>query len=129
MNYDSIDDYDDLSTHDQYQRALDAGMDGEKALRSISPRSRDNARSPMQWSSDKYAGFSETTPWLQPNTNYHEVNVEQQRTNPASILNYYKKMIQLRKQKEYRSVLVNGEFSPLYETVENVVAYQRTGNG
>ncbi|WP_066196200.1 glycoside hydrolase family 13 protein [Gracilibacillus timonensis] len=128
VHFNSIDDYDDISTHDHFQRALNAGFKEEEALRLISPRSRDNARTPMQWSNSKYAGFSEVTPWLKVNSNYQNVNVDQQLNDPKSILNYYKKMIELRKQKKYCSVLVYGEFSPLFENMKNIVAYQRTNN-
>ena len=73
---DSIEDYDDINTKDQYRTALEAGCTEEEALDACIRYSRDNARTPMQWSHEKEAGFTTGKPWLKVNPNYTEINVE-----------------------------------------------------
>ena len=125
VDYETIDTFDDLSTHDHYQRALDNGYSEEEAFRLITPRSRDNSRSPMQWNDEKNSGFSDMTPWLPVNGNYQEVNVEKEKAKETSIYRYYQKMIALRKNDCYRDTLVYGVFKPLMAEVTNLVAYER----
>lgn len=93
----SIDKVDDISALDQYQVCLDAGLTPEEALKVISIYSRDNARTPVQWNSDKNAGFTDGTPWLMVNPNYTAINVAAQEKDPDSILSFYKELIALRK--------------------------------
>ncbi|MGO2082243.1 alpha-glucosidase [Vagococcus sp.] len=125
VDYESIDVFDDLSTHDHFQRALAYGHEEAKAFELISPRSRDNARSPMQWNNEQYAGFSTVEPWLPVKKDYPEINVAKELKTENSILNFYKKMIRLRKETMYQETLVYGEFKPLFETISNLVAYER----
>lgn len=112
---DSIDQYDDISTKDQYEEALKAGLSEEEALKICQRFSRDNARTPMQWSEEEEAGFTTGKPWLFINPNYKEINVKAEEEDADSILNYYKKLIALRKSKEYIHTFTYGTFLPVYE--------------
>ena len=107
-----ISEYDDISTLDQYNEALRAGCTKEKALECCYENSRDNARTPMQWSAEKNAGFSDETPWLALNPNYTEINVEEQEHRADSVLSYYRKLVALRKDPEYPETFTYGRFIP-----------------
>ncbi|MCI8508942.1 MAG: alpha-glucosidase [Lachnospiraceae bacterium] len=120
-----ISEYDDLDTHNQYERALSAGLTKEEALEVCYKYSRDNARTPMQWNDEANAGFTKGIPWMRVNDNYKEVNVEAQRRDADSVLSYYKKLIALRKSEEWKEVFVYGEFCPLFEESEKVFAFSR----
>ncbi len=122
----SIDEYDDINTIDQYQVALDAGCSCEEALACCFAYSRDNARTPMQWSDAAGAGFSSGTPWLALNPNYTAINVKEQEGRADSVLSYYKKLIALRKSPEYKDIFTYGAFSPVFTEEEKVFAYTRT---
>lgn len=117
--------YDDINTKDQYQKALQAGLTREQAMKVCYDNSRDNARTPMQWSGGANAGFTSGTPWLTVNPNYKEINVEEQEGREDSVLAYYRKLISLRKSEEYRETFTYGEFVPAYEDTETVFAYYR----
>ncbi|MGN0423600.1 MAG: alpha-glucosidase [Lachnospiraceae bacterium] len=117
--------YDDIDTYHQYQVALDAGLSKEEALDACYRFSRDNARTPMQWNAEKNAGFTMGKPWLAVNENYREINVEDQEKDPNSVLNYYKRLIRLRKDSEWKEVFVYGNFLPMYEKDEQIFAYTR----
>ena len=124
-----ISEYDDISTKDQYREALAAGCSREQALEYCYENSRDNARTPMQWSDEKGAGFTIGTPWLALNPNYTEINVENQAERPDSVLSYYKKLLALKKSPEYKDTFTYGRFVPDYEDKEGVFAYHRiSGN-
>lgn len=123
--WNDISEYDDISTKDQYKLALDAGFSQEEALVICSRMSRDNARTPMQWSGGENAGFTTGIPWLKINANYKEINVENQEKDYDSILNYYRKLIAVRKSTEYREVFTYGAFEQAYEDTEAVMAYYR----
>lgn len=120
-----IHDYDDIDTYHQYQVALDAGLTKEEALDACYRFSRDNARTPMQWNAEKNAGFTTGRPWLAVNENYREINVEDQEKDPNSVLNYYKRLIRLRKDSEWKEVFVYGNFLPMYVKDEQIFAYAR----
>ena len=121
----SIDEVDDISTLDEYKVALDAGLAPDAALKAVARRSRDNARTPMQWSDGKNAGFTTGTPWLRVNPNYTAINVEKEAQNPDSVLNFYKKLIALRKDPEYKETVVYGALEPFMEERHNLMAYYR----
>ncbi len=124
----SIEEYDDISTLDQYQTALQAGLTREEALLVCREHSRDNARTPMQWSAEKNAGFTEGRPWLKVNPNYREINVEEQERRADSVLEYYKKLIRLRKSDEWKELFVYGAVEPVYEEAK-IFAYYRILDG
>lgn len=125
----SLEEYNDINTLDQYQLAKNAGLSDEEALECCYHYSRDNARTPMQWNGEKNGGFSTGTPWLKVNPNYMQINVEEQLHREDSLWNYYKMLIALRKSEEYREVLTYGRIEPKYLEYENVMAFTREGNG
>src|SRR5699024_8031559 len=122
-----LDQVDDISALDQYQVSLDAGLTPEEALKVISGDSRDNARTPVQWNSEKNAGFTKGTPWLMVNPNYTSINVEAQEKDPDSVLSFYKELIALRKNPDYKETLVYGTVIPYLEGQHNLMAYHRKG--
>lgn len=124
----SIEEYDDISTHGEYKIALEAGLSKEEALRICYINSRDNARTPMQWDDSENAGFTTGIPWLKVNPNYKSINVKDQLADENSVLAYYKKLLALRKSKEYKEVFTYGTFTPLFENKENIFAYERKTN-
>ena len=124
----SIDEVDDISTLDEYKVALDAGLTPEAALKAVARRSRDNARTPMQWTGEENAGFTAGIPWLRVNSNYTAINVEKETIDPNSVLNFYKKLIALRKDPEYKETVVYGALEPFMEDRHNLMAYYRKGD-
>ena len=126
MDFTSMEQIDDISTIDEYQVALNAGCTEKEALQAASAFSRDNARTPVQWNTEKNAGFTTGTPWLEVNPDYKEINVESQLTDSDSLLSFYKKMTALRKTQEYKDTFVYGSFKPYKEDQENLIAYTRT---
>lgn len=125
VSYSSIDDYDDLASIDQYQTALTEGYSEEDALSAIWNRSRDNARTPMQWSETIHAGFSNVEPWLKTNPNYPVINVEAALENQDSLFYFYKELIRLRKDSEYSDVIVYGKYEAILEDHPQIIAYSR----
>lgn len=123
--WNSIDEFDDISTKDQYQIAREAGLSDREAMEVCNRMSRDNARTPMQWTSGENAGFTKGTAWLKINPDYKEINVEDQENNPDSVLNYYRKLIALRKSDEFKNVFTYGEFIPEYEEMDHIQAFYR----
>ena len=124
--WNSIDEFDDISTKDQYQIAREAGLSDREAMEACNRMSRDNARTPMQWTSGENAGFTKGTAWLKINPDYKEINVEDQENNPDSVLNYYRKLVALRKSDEFKNVFTYGEFIPEYEEMDDILAFYRT---
>ncbi len=128
MKFKSIGEVDDISTIDQYQVTLDAGYSPEEALKIVSRYSRDNARTPFQWSAEKNAGFTTGTPWLRVNPNYTDINLESQRNDPDSVFQYYRKLIALRKDPQYKETIVYGVTTPLWTDRDNLMAFTRSTN-
>lgn len=126
MDFTSMEQIDDISTIDEYKVALNAGCTEKEALQAASAFSRDNARTPVQWNTEKNAGFTTGIPWLEVNPDYKEINVESQLTDSGSLLSFYKKMTALRKTQEYKDTFVYGSFKPYKEDQENLIAYTRT---
>lgn len=127
--FNSVDEFDDISTKDQYRMAREAGLSDAEALAVCSVMSRDNARTPMQWKDAPQAGFTSGTPWLKVNDNYPVINVEKEEEQPDSVLHYYRKLIALRKSGEYRELFTYGKFEPAYENADHVMAYYRILQG
>ena len=127
--WNSVDEFDDISTKDQYRAAREAGLSDAEALAVCSVMSRDNARTPMQWKDAPQAGFTSGTPWLKVNDNYPVINVEKEEGQPDSVLHYYRKLIALRKSGEYRELFTYGKFEPAYENADHVMAYYRILQG
>lgn len=127
VSFSSIGEVDDISTLDEYQVALDAGLSPDEALKIVSKFSRDNARTPMQWSDEANAGFTTGTPWLKVNPNYTSINAASQMEDPDSVRSFYKELIFLRKNPEYKETVVYGELKPYLEDRHNLMAYYRKG--
>lgn len=125
--FESIDDVDDISTIDEFHNTLELGYSTEEALKIVSKRSRDNGRTPVQWDASENAGFTKGTPWLKVNPNYKEINVAEQLTRSDSVYAFYKEMIALRKNPEYKEVVVYGKQVPALEDITNLIAFYRKG--
>ncbi len=123
----SIDEIDDISTLDEYRTAREAGLSEEEALKAVAFYSRDNARTPMQWSGDAHAGFTTGTPWLRVNPNYTTIHAAAQMKDPDSVRSFYKQLIALRKSPEYKETIVYGTLEPVWEEQPNLMAYYRKG--
>ena len=123
--FSSPDEFDDIGTIDGYHVSIDAGLSKEEAMEVASLYSRDNARTPMQWSAGKNAGFSEADPWLPVNPDYKLINVSEQLERQDSVLNFYRQLSALRKDPVYRETLVWGELEPVYVDREGLMAYYR----
>ena len=123
--WNSMEEFDDISTKDQYHTAREVGLSDQEALEVCSRMSRDNARTPMQWTSGENGGFTKGTPWLKVNPLFKDVNVEAQEQDPDSVLNYYRKLVALRKSDELKELFTYGEFLPEYENVDGVMAFYR----
>lgn len=123
--WNSIEEYDDINTKDQYDMARKGGLSEAEALEVCGRMSRDNARTPVQWNDRENAGFTSGTPWMKVNSNYKEINVEKQEQDKDSVLNYYRKLLAVRKSEAYKEVFTYGEFIPAYENMEDVMAYYR----
>lgn len=124
-----LDEYNDLETIHQYHFMRESGYTEEEAKMACSHHSRDNARTPMQWTDEKYAGFTQGTPWLCVNENYREINVKAQEKEYGSILNFYRRLIAFRKSEEYGELLTYGDFQPLYQEQQEIFAYERNYQG
>ncbi len=118
-----LEEYNDIETRNMIAARRAAGYSDESILRSAYGRSRDNARTPMQWSDAPNAGFTEGTPWLKVNENYPEINAEKQVDQPGSVFECYRELIRLRR--EY-PVITGGSFDLLLEEDEDIFAYTRT---
>ena len=126
VSFDCIDQYDDISTLEEYQVALRSGLSKEQALEVVSHYSRDNTRVPFQWDDSESAGFTKGTAWLPVSPDYHTINLQQQYADSDSVFHYYKKLIALRKDEEFKDTFVYGQFTPAYTDKERVMAYYRT---
>ncbi|MFG1495595.1 alpha-glucosidase [Saccharospirillum sp. HFRX-1] len=126
VRFDAIDDYRDIETLNFYREYGELGWTPADRMAAIYRNGRDNARTPMQWSSEPNGGFSNGTPWLAVNPNYRHINVAADRADPEGIFQHYQTLIQLRKDND---VLVYGSFNLLLEDHPTVFAYERELNG
>ena len=123
FSFPSIEDYDDVAAKNLYENKKAEGWPHEEIMEVLWKTSRDNSRTPMQWNSKEKAGFTTGKPWLKINSNYKQINVEDQLNNPSSILNYYKAMIRLKKQYD---LFTYGSYDLLMEEDPQIYAYTRT---
>jgi len=123
VRFPDISSYEDIETLNMYRERLDAGYKEDEIMKSIYAKSRDNARTPMQWSGEKNAGFTTGKPWIRVNPNYTDINAESEKKDPDSVYHFYRKLIRMRK--EY-PVFVDGKFELLLPEDEQVFAYLRT---
>lgn len=125
--FENIDQYDDISTLEEYQVAIENGLSKEQALEAVKRYSRDNARVPFQWDDSENAGFTTGTAWLPVSKDYPAINLQHQSADPDSVFHFYKKLIALRKNEEYKNTLVYGQLKPAYLEMERLMAYYRNG--
>ena len=126
--FESVEDFDDIATINGYHVAKEAGLSEEEALAAIANYSRDNARTPMQWSAEPGLGFSDGPAWLiSPKPNV-AINVEDQEKDPNSILNYYRKLTALYRHPLYGNTIRFGDMIPAYRDRENIIAFERRGD-
>jgi oligo-1,6-glucosidase len=126
IRFESIADYNDVDTRNKYTALKNKGGDTLAFLEEQKQVSRENGRTPMQWDNDINSGFTTGTPWLKVNSNYNEINVKNQEQDPTSILNYFRKTVQLRKN---NPVLVYGIYSLLDKENPDVFAFLRELDG
>lgn len=123
--FENINEFKDIETLNMYEKEASLrGIKKQNAFKRILAGSRDHARTPMQWSNEKFAGFSTSSPWIKLNPDYESINVKQEEKDSNSILNYYKKAIKLRKQNK---ALIYGEFKQI-ESNSNFFIYERELN-
>ncbi|MDO4295217.1 MAG: alpha-glucosidase [bacterium] len=125
--FSDISEVDDISTLDEYQVALRAGYSPKEALDIVAHYSRDNARTPFQWDGSEKAGFTTGTPWLPLNPNHTKIHAEQQQADAESVYAFYKQLIALRNDEEWKETLVYGELLPILTEEKNLMAYYRKG--
>ena len=126
--FESVEDFDDIATINGYHVAKEAGLSEEEALAAIANYSRDNARTPMQWSAEPGLGFSDGLAWLiSPKPDY-SINVEDQEKDPDSILNYYRQLTALYRHPLYGNTIRFGDMIPAYRDRENIIAFERRGD-
>lgn len=127
--FESIDQIDDISSKDEYKVCRDAGYSEEESMKLLHVYSRDNARTPVQWSDEENAGFSTHEPWMIVNPNYKEINLAKQKDDRNSVYAFYKQMIALYKDPAYHETLTFGRFEPYMRETKNLIAYYRRGEG
>ncbi len=122
-HYTSISQYRDVESLNYYKILLKQGKTEKEALEILAARSRDNGRTPVQWSDGKNAGFTEGTPWLEVTANYKDINAEKQIKDKDSIYSFYKNLVAMRKDKD---VISKGTIEFFEKENEDVLAYRRT---
>lgn len=125
VKFKDINEYDDIRSINEYNQLINQGMSPKDALEHIWNTSRDNTRTPMQWDDSLNAGFSKSNPWIHVNPNYKYINVKEQLEDDDSILNFYKKMIKIKKSSE---CLIYGKYNLILEDDTNIFAYERILN-
>lgn len=119
----SIDLYDDVSTKNIYGLFRKLGFSDKKTMETAMYASRDNARTPVQWSAEKNAGFTTADkPWFHINPNYKDINVEAAEKDPDSILNYYRQLLKFRKENE---IVIYGQYKEHYHERKDLFVYSR----
>lgn len=126
--FESVEDFDDIATINGYHVAKEAGLSEEEALAAIAKYSRDNARTPMQWSAEPGLGFSDGSAWLISPKPDVAINVEDQEKDPNSILNYYRQLTALYRHPLYGNTIRFGDMIPAYRDCENIIAFERRGD-
>ncbi len=124
--FDSIDSYKDIEAHNMYLKFSNMGLSNDEIMSYIHNKSRDNARTPMQWNSNLFAGFSCVDPWIELNPNYSKINVENDMNSDFSIHDYYKKLIKYRKRNE---IVRDGDFKEIGLEDSDIFSYTRTYKG
>lgn len=123
--WESFEQFNDVESLNFIEIQKNKGLAEAEILERLKVNSRDNARTPMQWSSDQFAGFSDVKPWLGENPNYHSINVAESTQDPNSIYNFYKKLIEYKKEFQ---VFSDGDYHDLLPEDENIIAFKRENN-
>ena len=125
--FNSVKDFRDLESINAFNELTEKGViSAEELFPKICHKSRDNARTPMQWDDSKNAGFTTGTPWIAVNPNYTKINAKEQVTRENSVFNYYKKLISLRKEYE---IIVYGDYNLLLPEDSDLFVYERSLDG
>mgnify|MGYP003571316891 CR=1 FL=1 len=127
VSWNDINNYDDISSHGQYEIALKEGFSPDEAMKFIRYFSRDNARTPMQWNGKPNSGFSDEKikTWLPVNENYKFINAELEEKDPDSVLKFYRKLSALRNSNEE---LIAGDYHEIFSDSEEIFAFERSLN-
>lgn len=125
-HFQKIQQYQDVESLNYYNILLQNGKTEQQALDILSARSRDNSRTPMQWTDGKNAGFTEGKAWIEVGNNYQSINAQSQVTDENSVYSFYKKLVALRKSK---NVISKGNIAFFEKDNADVIAYKRTYQG
>lgn len=125
MQRKTISEFNDVSTINNYQMALREGYSEDDALELVNYKSRDNARTPMQWDSSKYAGFSGVKPWLSMGTDRKGIDVADEKNNDESVLTFYRNLAVLRNDIQFHETIISGNLFEIVDVPEDVVGYKR----
>jgi oligo-1,6-glucosidase len=130
VRYRTLAEYRDIETTNFHRDATEQGLSLEEIMSAIYSKSRDNARTPMQWSGElPHGGFTngavDVAPWINTNPNYTDINVEQALNDPQSIFYYYQKLVRLRRE---MPIIVQGKYDILHEENTHVFMYKRYNN-
>lgn len=118
-----IDELKDLEAHNIYNFLKSKGISNRDALSMVNRKTRDNARTPIQWDESEQAGFSSGKPWIEVNPNYKEINVKKDLNDPDSIYHFYQKLLKLRNDNQ---VLLDGKYDLLTSDDSAIFAYTRS---
>jgi alpha-glucosidase len=124
----SIEEFNDVSSLDNYRMALAAGFSEEQAIASVNAKSRDNARVPMQWDDSQTVGFTTGKPWLAIGDDRDGINVTEQLSDTTSTLNFYRELVAVRQDASLHDLFVAGELVEITDVPDNIVAYDRVLN-
>ena len=124
-NFEALEDYRDVESLNAYHLMKEAGKSEKEIMGILQQKSRDNSRTPMQWSADSQAGFTAGTPWIPLASNYPEINVEAAVADKNSVYYHYQALIALRKKYD---IIVHGDYRPLLDSHQHVFAYTRNWN-
>jgi len=126
IKFNNIEDYRDIETHNMYQNVMNKRGDLRQFIENQKMLARDNGRTPFQWDNSPNAGFTDGTPWIKVNPNYTSINVAAQEKDSNSVLNYFKKLIRIRKKE---LTLIYGKYTLLENANPNIYSYLRELNG
>ena len=125
-NFTSLEQYRDVESLNAYEEMKAAGVPEKEILAILQQKSRDNARTPMQWTDGEHAGFTTGEPWIPVADNYHDIHVEHVVQQPNSIFQHYQALIQLRKKYD---MITHGDYQLLLADHPQIFAYTRSWQG